>query len=79
MVRMYEYEKLIFNFHGDDHIIDRLTLALAKLGRYDELVDCVDEFMERFPEAQSSIMTSVLRRKEKAASKVLAPAELSAQ
>jgi len=71
MARMYEYEKLIFNYRGDDHIIDRLSLVLSRLGRYEEVIECITEFEQRFPDAQSSIMTSVRRRREKAETKLL--------
>jgi DNA polymerase III epsilon subunit family exonuclease len=71
MSRMYEYEKLIGGRTGDDHILDRLTLCLWRLGRYQELIDCVGCFTCRFPEARSSVMAGILRRKEKAACKVL--------
>ncbi|MBW4043803.1 MAG: hypothetical protein HIU87_02250 [Acidobacteria bacterium] len=68
--RMYEYEKLIGGRTGDDHILDRLTLCLWKLGRYQELVDCVECFEETFPATKSSLMARILKRKEKAACKV---------
>ena len=71
MSRMYEYEKLIGGRTGDDHILDRLTLCLWRLGRYQELIDCVGCFTGQFPEARSSVMASILRRKEKATCKVL--------
>ena len=71
MVRMYEYEKLIGGRTGDDHILDRLTLCLWRLGRYRELIDSVEHFQGRFPEAKSSLMAGILKRKEKAACKVL--------
>ncbi len=71
MDRMYEYEKLIGGRTGDDHILDRLTLCLWRLGRYQELIDCVEFFKGQFPEARSSLMTGILRRKERAARKVL--------
>ncbi len=69
--RMYEYEKLIGGRSGDDQILDRLTLCLWRLGRYQELIDAVESFMGRFPEAKSSLMAGILRRKEKAARKML--------
>jgi DNA polymerase III epsilon subunit-like protein len=69
--RMYEYEKLIGGRTGDDHILDRLTLCLWRLGRYQELIDCVECFTGQFPDAKSSLMTGILRRREKAACKVL--------
>jgi DNA polymerase III epsilon subunit-like protein len=70
MARMYEYEKLIYSWHGDERILDRITLVLGKLGRYEELIKCVDEFVARFPEEQSSMMTGILNRKRKAESKL---------
>ncbi len=75
--RMYKYEKLIYNLHGDDHILDRLTLVLGKLGRYEELINCVNEFVTKFPEAQSSIMTGILNRKRKAESKIGSASDLT--
>lgn len=71
MGRMYEYEKLIGGCAGDDHILDRLTLCLWRLGRYQELIDCVEIFKGRFPEVKSSLMAGIVRRQEKAACKVL--------
>lgn len=71
MGRMYEYEKLIGGRKGDDHILDRLTLCLWRLGRYQELIDCVEYFRGRFPEAKSSLIANIIRRKEKAAREVL--------
>ena len=70
MARMYEYEKLINSCHGDDQILDRLTLVLGKLGGHEELVRSVDEFTERFPETHSSVMEGILKRREKAESKL---------
>ena len=71
MGRMYDYETLIGGRSGDDQILDRLTLCLWRLGRYQELIDSVEGFIGRFPEAKSSLMTGILRRREKAARKVL--------
>jgi hypothetical protein len=68
---MYDYETLIGGRSGDDQILDRLTLCLWRLGRYQELIDSVEGFIGRFPEAKSSLMTGILRRREKAARKVL--------
>lgn len=68
--RMYEYEKLIGSRTGDDHILDRLTLCLWKLGRYRELIDCVESFRGQFPDAESSLMAAIVRRSAKAACKV---------
>ena len=70
MTRMYEYEKLIGSRTGDDHILDRLTLCLWKLGRYRELMECVDYFEGRFPEAESTLMVGIRRRRERAARKL---------
>jgi len=70
MTRMYEYEKLIYSCRGDDQILDRLTHVLGKLGRYEEVVNAVDEFVTRFPDAQSNVMTGILKRKEKAERKL---------
>jgi DNA polymerase III epsilon subunit-like protein len=70
MARMYEYESLIHNWFGDDQILDRLTLVLGKLGRYEVLINSVDSFMARFPEARSNIMIGVLKRKHRAVSKL---------
>jgi DNA polymerase III epsilon subunit family exonuclease len=66
MVCMYDYERLIHNWSGDAKILDRLTLLLGKLGRDEDLISCVDSFLARFPDAQSSMMTSILERKLKA-------------
>jgi len=70
MGRMYEYEKLIAGRWGDDHILDRLTLCLSKQARYQELVDCVEQFVGLFPDVESSIMTGILKRKTKAEHKL---------
>ena len=71
MGRMYEYEKLIEGRWGDDHILDRLTLCLWKLARYQELIDCVSEFAGQFPGVQSTIMAGILKRKSKAESRLV--------
>lgn len=76
---MYEYEKLIFSNYGDDHILDRLTLVLGKLERYQELIDGVDEFVARFPEAHSSAMTAIMKRKQKAESKLESESSVTVQ
>ena len=73
MARMYEYERLVYSWRGDDQMLDRLTLVLAKMGRYEELTNCVDSFVARFPEAQSSTMEGVLKRKHRAEGKLEPP------
>lgn len=68
--RMYEYEKLVDFRFGDDRILDRLTLCLWKTRRYSELVRIVDDFVRSFPDKRSSLMSAVLTRRLKAASRV---------
>lgn len=70
MGSMYEYEKMIAGHWGDDHILDRLTLCLLRLGRYQELIEYVEYFKGRFPEVNSSIMAGILKRKAKAEGKL---------
>lgn len=77
MGKMYEYERLIAGRWGDDHLLYRLTLCLWKMGRYQELIDCVEHFTGRFPEVKSTIMVGVLKRKAKAACKLSATAHLA--
>lgn len=64
MLAMYAYEKIVTEvglipelmgdrYKGDAHILDRLTLCLFKLGRYDELDAAVIEFKAGFRTAKS--------------------------
>jgi DNA polymerase III subunit epsilon len=68
--RMYGYEAATDGRYADASILDRVTLCLWKLGRYNELVDAVDQFAGKFPDVQSSLMTAVLKRRERAMSKL---------
>jgi len=70
MERMYEYEMAVDGRFADAGILDRFTLCLWKSGRYDELVDAVEQFAGKFPEVQSSLMTAVLKRRERARSRL---------
>lgn len=74
MSRMYEYGKLVDGRWGDEHILDRLTLCLGKLARYQELVGSVDEFLIQCPQTGASkLMSGILRRREKAIEKSTLP------
>jgi hypothetical protein len=78
MVAMYEYESIVIETgliaelmgdrnKGDAHILDRLTLCLFKLGRYDEADAAVVEFQRRFPNCYpSTVFTAVLKRHNRA-------------
>jgi DNA polymerase III epsilon subunit family exonuclease len=67
---MYEYGKLVDGRWGDEHILDRLTLCLGKLARYQELIESVDEFLRQCPQTgESKLMFGILRRRERALEK----------
>jgi DNA polymerase III subunit epsilon len=72
MEKMYEYEAEVDGRFADASILDRFSLCLWKLERYSELVDAVDQFVQRFPDAQSSVMTAVFKRRERAKIKLTA-------
>lgn len=71
MERMYEYEAKVDGRYADAFILDRFTLCLWKSERYNDLVDAVDRFAGRFPEVESSLMTTVLKRRDRAKSKLI--------
>ncbi len=66
MKKMYDYEADVDGRYADASILDRFTLCLWRSERYDELVEAVNHFAEKFPEAGSSLMAAVLRRSERA-------------
>lgn len=78
MLAMYAYEKIVTEvglipelmgdrYKGDAHILDRLTLCLFKLGRYDELDAAVVESQGKFPNCYpSTTLTAVLKRHNRA-------------
>ncbi|MDR3740932.1 MAG: 3'-5' exonuclease [Terracidiphilus sp.] len=68
--RMYDYEAIADDRYADAFILDRLTLCLWKMGQYAKLVERVDGFVGRFPYVESSLMNTVLKRKERAARKI---------
>jgi hypothetical protein len=45
--------------------MDRFTLCHCRSQRFNKLVDTADQFVGKFPEVQSSLMKSVLRKKGK--------------
>jgi len=88
MRRMYEYESLVLErglvaalnremgmeeYRGDKKILDRLTLCLWKQGRYRELVDSVNEFVNLYPRVWGPMMDGILKRKTKSESISAAP------
>jgi hypothetical protein len=78
MLAMYEYESIVTEvglipdlmgdrYKGDAHILDRLTLCLFKLGRYEEVDAAVLDFQNRFPNCYpSTVLTAVLKRHKRA-------------
>jgi hypothetical protein len=83
MRRMYEYESLelerglvadlnremgMEEYRGDKKILDRLTLCLWWQQRYQELVDSVNEFVQRYPRLWGPMMDGILKRKTKSES-----------
>lgn len=70
MARMYEYEGAVDGRYANAQILDRLTLCLWKTGQYSELVESIEKFVRTFPDVESSLMTAVLKRKERAVSKI---------
>jgi hypothetical protein len=80
MAAMYDYSAIvlerglvaelkaeIFRSGGDDNILDRLTLCLFRLERYEELNAALADYLERFPsEYQSEKMKAVLKRRDRA-------------
>lgn len=56
---------------GEPKILDRLTLCLAKLGRYEEVVDAGSTYFNDFPSARNlAAGRSILSRIEKAKSRI---------
>ncbi len=70
MERMYEYEAAVDGRYADASILDRLTLCLLKSGQYNVLVDEVDRFTKKYPGVESSLLTAVLKRRDRAVSKL---------
>jgi hypothetical protein len=85
MSRMYEYERIVLErgllaefmhetgadeARGDRNILNRLTLCLRKLARYQELVDEVDRFVKLYPRVGGPMMEGILKRRAKAAGKL---------
>jgi len=72
--RMFEYEKRVGSREADPIFLNRLTLCLFKLARYQEVIDHTKQFAGQFPDTQSSIMAGILKRSEKASSRLSVPA-----
>ncbi|MGO9094840.1 MAG: hypothetical protein ACLQGV_06410 [Bryobacteraceae bacterium] len=86
MSKMYEHESLVLErgllaeyqqemgygkSRGDCNILNRLTLCLWKLGRYQDLIEAVDEFATFSPGSLGlTIMQGSLKRRAKAASRL---------
>jgi DNA polymerase III subunit epsilon len=68
--RVFEYEKRVGSREADPLFLNRLTLCLLKLARNQEVIDHVKQFVCQFPDTQSSIMAGVLKRSEKASSRL---------
>lgn len=70
MERMYEYEADVDGRYADASILDRLTICLWKSQRYGDIVNAVDRFTRSFSHVDSSLMRSVLKRRERAKDKL---------
>jgi hypothetical protein len=81
MIRIFEYKNIVMErgliadlmddgthyTTGDPPVLDRLTLCLSRLGRWDELKAVVDDFLTRFPMvADSRWMRPMIKRRNRA-------------